>query len=106
MKLGKLNQLKLDLSETQIIDSIAQGIQDEGICRTVLTARFQRLSKFTAGLGIFTAAPAKPKEGGGDTDPRVNPWGEIRDRERWAFATTAVNLATRDRNAANRYSQP
>ena len=59
----KLNQFKLDVSETQIINCIAQGIQDEGISRTVLTARFQTLTELIA--GTFTAAPIKPKEGGG-----------------------------------------
>ena len=52
-KLGKINKLKLDLSEEKLANLIAQGIHDESIRTIVLAARNKTVADLNKCLSVF-----------------------------------------------------
>lgn len=52
-KLGKINKLKLELSEEKMADLIAQGIHDESIRTIVLAARNKSVAELNKCLSVF-----------------------------------------------------
>lgn len=53
IKLGKINKLKLDLTEDKIVDIIAQGLHDESVRTIVLAARNKTIADLNKCLSIF-----------------------------------------------------
>ncbi|CAK9816325.1 hypothetical protein ANTPLA_LOCUS8957 [Anthophora plagiata] len=70
-KLGKINKLKLDIPEHQVVDLIAHDIHDEAIRTAVLTAKLGTVAKLNQMLSIFTASgkSKENKEGKETKDP-------------------------------------
>lgn len=62
IKLGKINKLKLELAEKELVDFVAYGIHDQNIRVILQTARCKRLTKFNKCLSIFSAVTTKVKE--------------------------------------------
>lgn len=52
-KLRKINKLKLDIPEDQIVDLIAHDIHDENIRTAMLTAKFNSIAELNQRLTIF-----------------------------------------------------
>lgn len=53
-KMGKINKLKIDITEDKIVDWIAHGIHDDSIKTIVLAARCKTVSELNNRLSIFT----------------------------------------------------
>ena len=61
-KVGKLNKLKLELSEDKLVDFVARGLHDERIRTTVLSTRCKTLNELNNCLAIFREPDTKAKE--------------------------------------------
>lgn len=53
LKIGKLNKIKLEVSEEKLVDFVAHGIHDESIRPTVLALRFKTLHDLNLCLSTF-----------------------------------------------------
>ena len=62
IKLGKINKLKLGLTEENLVDFVTHGIHDQNIRVTLQTARCKSLTEFNKCLSIFVAENSRVKE--------------------------------------------